>query len=390
MTGKELALEAALAGLDFLVRHQVVPNTQNSDLLTYDSADLGRFPLIYNIREDKCSLLSCSWVNGVIVEAMLSGYNYVRRSQYLKAAELGIKYIKSLQAFVPFAPRLNGVIREWTPQTDWAHPRDALTAAWALLDWYSHTGDESGLVRAKSYADWFITVGMEKEYPYWTVRFDEKPWEPTWHGSFHSGGAFFFYRLFDITGRVAYKLSMLKILDYYNHYHLGVNGSIAVIIDAETHERLDGKFGLPYTCRQWEIMHKFNDDFGALANLAAYRITGSSSYRNAAVRFLKRMLDSQRCDGGFGPVGYAVPSAAGTVAIELLAAKKLGLEITGNDEIEAAMTYLLGIQVHNKDCLGYGAFLDDDNEANARTCAYAVMALLRWAGAIDNYYFFES
>ena len=126
-------------------------------------------------------------------------------------------------------------------------------------------------------------------------------------------------------------------------------------------------------------MHIYNDDFGALANLGAFAISGENSYKMAAEKFLKRMnTAAQRKDGGFGPDSGSVPSAAGVILIEALAARKLGLELISSDSLEKAARYLLDIQTHQSG-QGDGAFMDDETFSHARTGAYSAMALLRYA-----------
>jgi hypothetical protein len=139
--------------------------------------------------------------------------------------------------------------------------------------------------------------------------------------------------------------------------------------------------------RWWEEMHKYNDDFGTLANLAAYKLTKNESYLLAARRFLKRMTKIQRQDGGFGSSVYSVPSACGVIVIEALAAKSLGLDLVDNNMIESAVNYLLNIQVKKSDVPYSGAFRDTEILSNARTGAYSIMALLRYAGITDSNYF---
>lgn len=219
---------------------------------------------------------------------------------------------------------------------------------------------------------------MEREYPYWSVCFETDKREPLWYGSFHSGSALFLYNLFELTGCEKYRNRMLSILELYNKNHLNTDGSINVIVDEKTGVPLDGKFGLPYTTPQWETMHKYNDDFGVLSNLAAYKISGDAACRGAVESFLGRMLESQHSDGGFGPDGYSIPSAGGMVLLELLAAKNKGMDLAGEGQIESAVEYLLDIQCLDKARNAYGAFLDDENEAHARTGAYAIVSLLEY------------
>ena len=289
---------------------------------------------------------------------------------------------------------------ENTPQSMASHPRDGLTAAWAMLDWSQETGDEEAFHRAALFADWFINEAMAggEAFPRWSAQFTRDDWTPAVCGSFHSGSAVFFYRFHAITGEDKYRRAMRTILDHYNAHHLDADGVITVIIDRETHERLDGTEKAAFAKRGWQIMHQYNDDFGALANLAASTIEDDPAYKTAAERFLRRMLAIQRDDGGFGPPEWSVPSAGGVVLMELLAARAAGLDLAADAAIGRVVDYLLGTQVRRANDPADGAFLGfsganeyelSDTLANARTGAYAILGLLRMAGAKDPYYFFE-
>jgi hypothetical protein len=289
------------------------------------------------------------------------------------------------------------VFREVTPQSGMAHVRDSLTAAWALLDYAEHTGDTRARRAAELYANWFVQVGMEKGYPYCTVRFDDQPWEPLWHGSFHSGSAFFMYRMFALTGAEPYHQAMRQILDHYNRRHLDATGHVTVLVDAATDESLDDKANdHKYSPRGWQIMHRYNDDFGALANLAGWKVDRNDAYRDAAVRFLNKMLREQRTDGGFGPAEYSCPPAGGAVLLELLAAKRLGLDLATDAQLSEAARYLIGMQIRSNGHANDGAFYGysephytvDRRTANLRTGAYSILGLLRYAGAVDDFYYF--
>ena len=190
---------------------------------------------------------------------------------------------------------------------------------------------------------------------------------------------------------------MRRILDYYNCHHIDAKGRITVIRDRQTLEPLDGKADLTHSNRRWEIMHQYNDDFGALANLAAYTTENNNVYLDSAKSFLTLMSNTQRSDGGFGPQDYSVPSAGGAVLTELLAAQRLGCDWVRADTIDGALEYVLSLQINSPDDHAHGAFCAPSGEneevcgkgSNIRTVAYSIQALLRCAGAQDPYYFFE-
>jgi len=385
------AADPAIAGLDFLVRNQYLDDM---------SADYGRFPFVFDCAAGRTEVGTTSWTTGVCVEALLAGHRFTGDAKYLEAAGRGVGYIKSLQYFCPLHPRAHGAMCENTPQSMGSHPRDGLTAAWAMLDWSHQTGDEEAFHRATIFADWFIEQAMAggDQFPRWSAQFHRDEWTPSVCGSFHSGGAMFFRRLVAITGEDRYRTPMRAILDHYNTHHLDDDGVITVILDRDTHERLDGTEKAAFAKRGWQIMHQYNDDFGALANLAASTIEDDPAYKAAAERFLRRMLAIQRDDGGFGPEEWSVPSAGGAVLMELLAARALGMDLADEDAIDRVVDYLIETQVRKPGDPADGAFLGfsganeyelSDTLANARTGAYAILGLLRRAGAVDPYYFLD-
>lgn len=381
---RDQAIRAAAAGLDFLLRHQV----RNGD-----SADSGRFPFIYDCEKQQITCLTTNWTTGIGISALLAGFAAFGNEAYRDAAGRAVNYLRSLQQLDAADSRVCGVFREVTPQSGMAHPRDALTAAWAMADWSQFRGDEDALNRAKIYANWFVRVGLEKGYPYWTVRIDGQPWEPSWCGSFHSGSAFFMYRMHQLTGKSVFRDAMRTILDFYNEHHLAADGHVTVIVDRTSLEPLDGKADARFSNRGWEMMHVYNDDFGALANLAAWTVEGQDCYLQAAKRFLTRMLREQREDGGFGPADHSVPSAGGAVLLELLEMQRLGFALANQQQLERIVLYLINLQVtrpgeaDDGGFRGYtGGYTLNPNTLNIRAGAYAILALLRYAGSDGGTY----
>lgn len=378
--------EAARRGLNFLVRHQMTD---------FGSAEHGRFAFIYRFASGKIDSYTTNWTTGVAVEAMLLGYQVFRDERYLEAARRGVGYIRSLQEFSPLSPRVVGTFHEETPQSKVFHPRDALTAAWALLDWSEVTGDSEARQRAVFYADWLIREGMDAGYPRWTVSYETFDADPRWYGSFHSGSAFFFARMHAVTGEERYLTAMKQILEVYNHLMLSEDGCVTVIVDIERQTPMPAA-EVPANIAPvgWIRMHEYNDDFGALANVEAYRLTGNRQYLEAAERFLRNMVEIQRRDGGFGPAEYSVPSAGGSVLLELLAAEACGSSLPVGDAVRRAVDYVLALQVLRKGAPEDGAFRGFTNDytldpdvCNVRAGGYAILALLRLSGAKGPIYF---
>ncbi|AHF92891.1 hypothetical protein OPIT5_24565 [Opitutaceae bacterium TAV5] len=389
---RERALQAARRGLDFIVRNQV------TDVM---SADCGRFAYIYDCREEKALSRTTNWITGVGIEALLTGYQVFGDERYLASAGRAVEYLRSLQEFSPTLPRFFGTFHEDTPQTDKFHPRDALTAAWALLDWSVVADDGEARTRAGIYADWLIEHGMDAGYPRWTVSYRTFDAFPRWHASFHSGSAFFYARMYAVTGETRYLETMRSILDLYNRQNLMPDGSVRVMVDIERRVPLaDDEVPHDVAPVGWIRMHEYNDDFGALANVEAWRLTGKREYLEAAERFLRHMMRSQRTDGGFGPggaAGYSIPAAGGSVLVEMLAARACGSDLPMEEAMKRAAEYVLGLQVVRPGSDADGAFRGftkhytlDPDISNLRSGGYAIMGLLRFAGAVSPVYFSSS
>lgn len=377
---QEKALAAAKLGLEYYLREQ------NRDTA---SAEAGRFPFIADCVTNEIHEWTTNWTTGVVTSLLLSGFRATGDGRCLEAAGRAVSYLKSLQNFVPWDKRTFGVLHESTPQTVMAHPRDALTGAWAMLDYGVLADDADARRRAQAYADWFRTYGMETGYPYWTVRFDGEAWEPRWFGSFHSGSAFFFYRMAQVTGQSCYADTMRQILDFYNANLLAEDGNIHVIREHGSLKVLDDCADPSWAPAGWIAMHKYNDDFGALANLAAWQYTGETKYRDAACRFLAAMRRQQKADGGYGPAMWqdSIPNAGGVILLEMLTARRLGAIRADYDEtIERTVQYLLDQQYLNPASRFHGAFHGmtgeyrvDRNFCNTRATGYAIMSLLSYA-----------
>ena len=378
---KSKAGEAALAGLDCFVRNQ---------LADIHSADHGRYPFITNCHTGTVESYTTNWLTGIIASVMLNGHALTGNTAYLESARRAVEYVKTLQNFVPGNPRTFGVLHEETPQDRWAHPRDGLSGALGMLDYAVTTGCAETLFRAKAFADWFVTVGMENGYPWWTIRFDNGDWEPRWHGSFHAGSAYFLGRMFTETGERRYLNAAMTLLDFYNGHLLGPSGDITVIRSHATLEKLDEHADPAWAPYGWIMMHRYNDDFGALANLHLAELTGGDGYRAAARRFLTRMRETQRPDGGFGPADWkqSVPNAAGCILQEMVNARRLGvIDEEFDPTMERAVEYLLSQQFRGDGLAMDGAFHGmsgsytvDADACNARATAYAIMSLLSYAG----------
>jgi len=94
-------------------------------------ADCGRYANGLRVRgpAEKPSLTT-NWTTGMTAIAMLMAWRRTGNEKHLQSAQVAGDYLKSLQILDARNPAAFGLFREATPQTDFCHPRDALSAAW--------------------------------------------------------------------------------------------------------------------------------------------------------------------------------------------------------------------------------------------------------------------
>lgn len=190
-----------------------------------------------------------------------------------------------------------------------------------------------------------------------------------------------------------------KILDFYNQNLLTQEGDINVIMDRKSGEIIDNFADAAWAPMGWIMMHKYNDDFGALANLYYGKLTNDATYTQYAIKFLERRIKFQKVDGGFGPEEWSesIPSAAGCILVELLNARELGLlDESGEKAIEKTVKYLLQHQYKHADSPIHGAFhgmsgdyVVDKKYCNSRALTYAIMSLLFYSKSKFTTYSFN-
>lgn len=360
----------------------------NSQITRTHLADHGRFKDHIRVKGDQeKKTYSTNWTTGMTVIALLMAWRRTRDTRYLETARRAGRYLKSLQIFDPRNPVILGGIREDTPQGDWFHPRDALSAAWGLLHLHIHDGDADALWRARLYADWFESHGMRDGYPAWTAYTDGR--EPYWQkGSFHGGSPLFFFDLHAVTGTRRWLRTGLRICDAWLKLFPKPDGSIAVEIDPDTGDDVTGVSDDP-NHTGWQDMHKTNDDFTSLALLRAWKLTGKPKYLDGARRFLDWALTQQRADGAFGEV--PVNSAQPVLILELLDLARLTRIRSYREAALQAVPHFLSLQEQASDnprfsggfyCV-HGDYVHDARvELGVRTSCYALAALLRLEGKL--------
>lgn len=377
---KEFFQAAALAA-DWMLNNQITGG--------YD-ANKGRFLYSISIKDSKPLGYSGNWLGGASIMAMLMMYHRTADNKYLDAAIKAGGYLKTLQILDQRKPEWYGAFREDTPQSNWCHPRDGLTAAWGLLWLYEETKEKEYLARVELFNKWFVEQAMSKGWPSWSYYYyDKKP--DYLQGSFHGGDGAYFYDYFRVTGDSTYQNSGMKfIVDYALEKFLGPDGKVRVIFDADKGKYIED--GITFDGMQ--KMHRHNDDFMSISILDAYVLYKDAKYLERAEAYAKWLISEQREDGGFG--NPDVPPAAATgpnFLIDLYS-------ITKNPEyLKAALKgagFLLSRQHLNpKDKTTYGGFFGYDDNWNSdhreiinlRTTCYAVIALLKLEGKEKGPYY---
>jgi hypothetical protein len=373
-----LYLQRARALADWFVANQVTRT---------HFADRGRFANQVRVRgRQEKTHLTTNWTTGMSTIALLMAWERTRDPRYLEAAKIAGGYLKSLQILDPRNPAAFGGFREETPQSNAFHPRDALSAAWGLLHLHRATGDDDGLWRAVTFANWLERHGMRRGYPAWTA-YTEKGRTPYWQiGSFHGGSPLFFFDLYATTKNRRWLRTGLTICDAWLRHFPKPDGSIRIEIDADTGEDVTGKSKDPGHIG-WQDMHKTNDDFTAQALLRAWRLTRNRRYLDGARAFLDWALTQQRADGAFGDP--PVNSAAATLILELLDFARLARSPRHRQAALRSVPHFLSLQeLAAKDPRFHGGFycVHGDYvhaarvELGVRTSCYALAALLRLEG----------
>jgi len=379
----ERFLEAAIRVADWCVTNQVTRR---------DSGDRGRFVRWLRVA-DGASRLSTNWTTGTTLIGLLAAHERTNDEKYLESARLAAGYLKSLQVLDTRTPHAFGVFREETPQTGQAHPRDALTAAWALLALHQVEPDQELLDRALIFADWFTKFALRTGYPAWTMYCDDRPWYEI-HGSFHGGSPAFFHDLARVTGDASWiERASVPICDYYIDRFLKEDGGLEIVYLPEEDRFATDEEHWTYPVI-WQHMHKYNDDFAITALVGTYLDTKDGKYLEAARRLAGRLMREQNDDGSYGrPM---VASASGVVAMELVDLHR----VTGDDAWLASATrageHLLTLQETGDDpaCTGAIYGMDADGDINAhrttlvlRATSYALTALLKLDGAVTGPFF---
>lgn len=382
ITKKQLYIEAATHAGDWLVRNQVC------NIL---DANNGRFFYCYNLKTSYFEM-STSWQSGMGIISLLWLYKLSGDKKYLKAAEYASSYILSLQVLDSDDPSKFGAFREETPQTEWMHPRDSISAAWGLLSLYQFTDNTRCLKAAQRFADWHIANVWHQGWPVATVNLGPSGLATDhMQVSCQGGSALFFMQLARITGNEIYITKGAKpLLDYYVLHFIEPNGRPHVLYDPVVddwgiEEELcnNGRLGFQ---KSWIEMHRYNDDFAGISLLEGYNIIGEKKYLESAKNYASWLCESLNKDGSFGE--YSIEVASSSVPLFLMELKKQIADPLYDKAINKSLGHLLSLQISNMNPKVDGGFLGLDNKCqldpnswvNIRNTAYSIVALLKAAG----------
>ncbi len=370
--------EAAIQAGQWLVRTQVKVDRD---------ANRGRFISSHRIGSDQ-SNLSTNWNSAFALMGLLSLHRMTGEAEYLDAARRCVDYIRSLQILDARHRHLNGAIREESPQTQWLHPRDAVSAAWGMLCYWQYTHDADCLERARMFADWMLVYGFRGDWPLCTVNLGAGGKDTdNIQGSFQSGGILFFHDMYRATQDIRYAEAALRMAEYYVHNFLDDDGQLSVLIDP-----LGINPGIHDTNKwplDWQNMHRVNDDFGGIALVRSFQIYKREIYRRRLGKYADWVLGMQRADGGFLEPDLEV--AAATVPIMLNGYRQIAPPEVA-EKLDAALhrslDHLLSLQYSGDDVQAQGAFLGMDERCccgnrqwvNLRCTGYAILALLQQTG----------
>ncbi len=391
MISSEVLLKAAEKTAGWLIGNQPQSRT---------NANRGRFLQSYDPAKPVPAELSysTSWDTGCSLCGLLALWKRTGKAEYLEAAEKGGRYIMSLQVLDPREKQFYGVFRECTPQSLEFCPRDATSAAWALIYLAEATGNSEYLDRARLFGDWMIEYGMYDGWPRWAVLMDGQDHFYA-RGTFQSGVAAFFHDLFMATHELRFiDRGMEPIVRQYRDEFFTEDGGTILCKDIFTKKIHAYQTAGKDKSVEFE-MHQFNDDFGNIALMRAAELFGDESYRRRAYEFAKYLMRNQDEDGNFGR--GSIPSAVPQAIIyyndlgeyykdeEMLAARDRSIEKLLSMQFDAPEDKMLNGAFPDESCGRKG---HSDKYCGLRCTMYALSALLHvesdipevWLGRVNK------
>jgi len=386
-----LLLDHALACGDWMLNNQI------TDRL---NANRGRCVRCYGSKSGVLGITG-NWLVGSLCMSLCALYKRTGDEKYKQAAEYAGRYIMSLQVMDPREKRYYGALREITPQSIEFAPRDATTAAWALVWLYKTTGNPLYLDRAILFGQWHIDHGMHEGWPLYAVYMDPQLDDFYAQGSFQSGTGLFFYDLFTASGDARFiEKGFRPIAQHYRDHFFYDDGCLILERDPFTDKITSEE---PPDLQSDKSMHLYNDDFGAAMLQRASDFFQDESFRDKARLYALWLAQTQDENGGF--FGGAFPSG---VPVSLMYFDELGRHYNDQALLDArdkALGKLLNMQyLSTGDPLLDGAFqgafeaytdaqqIEGETVVHMRTTGYALMALLKlesnltdiWLGRNDE------
>jgi len=292
-------------------------------------------------KRQRVSYNSSCWTTVTAGMALQMLHERTGREQYLESIRLSTRYLKGLQVLDPRHPR-RGMFFHNIPQDETVGPnRDGTTTAWGLLNFSRALRDDDLLDRALAYAKCYARFRFSKRHRFPLYPLDSTGGVPKAHAC-HGGELIPFLELYEHTGDARW-LTQIAVpgLDTYAEVFVNPDGSLKQLYDFRNKKEEDW---IPKPGALPDRRHAYNDDFGSLALMKGFRITGDRKYLDAAKRFLDWAARQQHEDGSFGePKVYN--DATPVLIIEMLDMQALLRKPVYASCIKKAVKYLLSLQV---------------------------------------------
>jgi len=375
LTAKEIVsyYDAAVLAGRWYLNNQNTPEHPWGGI--HDSADKGRFIYEY-FPTRRWARGNVSWGQAVGIMGLLALYERTGKKEYLESAKMAGEYLKTLQVLDRRKPRNFGALHEHNPQDNWTFPRDAATGGMGFAALYTATGDREYLYRLRILCDWFIEHCMGREkWPYMQFWFDRDKQPRKTRAYFQVGAGLMFYYAYVLTGERRY-----------------VEDGLVPLCEPLARDYHVKPWARPAPM-ELESPWSTNDDFAAIALLAAYRVTGDRKYFAAARRHADWLVSVQAADGSYSGFSSAV-YVAGLTLLELCRVIEDNRMDIDTDpyyrSVHRGARFGLTLQEReSRDIKAYGGFYGQTyfglnrDRIHHRVTGYSLIFNLRYEGKID-------